>query len=175
MTGLTRQRSRPVAARPSARHARRVGYRLGADVVMLAHFGFLAFLTAGGFLARQRPRVLAGHVLAAAWGLISVATEVGCPLTLAEEQLRLLAGQEGLPGGFIDTYLTGVIYPREHERTVQLLVVALVVASWAGCAVRYRRDRGSRRPLADPQNPQGALHGREAVDPSKDVHHVTGQ
>ena len=86
-------------------------YRLLADAVMLAHFGFLVFLALGGFLAWRHPRVLVLHIAAVGWAALSVAG-MDCPLTAWEDDLRRLAGEPGLPRGFIDTYLTGVVYPR---------------------------------------------------------------
>jgi hypothetical protein len=111
-----------------------MGYRLLADAVMLAHFGFLVFVALGGLLAWRFPRMLPVHLAAVAWGLLIVFGAVDCPLTSWEDRFRRLSGQAGLEDGFISTYLTGVIYPAEHLRTVQALVAVLVVASWAGLA-----------------------------------------
>ena len=112
-------------------------YRLLADAVMLAHFGFLVFLAVGGFLAWRWPRVLVAHAAAVVWGALSVFVGLTCPLTGWEDGLRRLSGEQGLPAGFVDTYLTGVIYPREHLIAAQLLVAGLVAASWLGLAVRH--------------------------------------
>lgn len=90
-------------------------YRVVADAVMLVHFGFLGFVAWGGALR-------------------TVGLE--CPLTAGENALRRLGDEEGLPRGLIDTYLTGVLYPRHHLPVAQLLVTALVVVSWVGLAVR---------------------------------------
>lgn len=111
-------------------------HRLLADAVMLGHFAFLVFLALGGFLAWRRPRVIALHAAAVGWGLLSVLVGVECPLTAWEDRLRRLAGQQGLPGGFVDTYLTGVVYPGEHLLAAQLVVGCLVAVSWAGFALR---------------------------------------
>jgi Protein of Unknown function (DUF2784) len=115
-----------------------VGYRILADVVMLVHFGFLAFLALGGFLAWRFRWVLVPHATAVAWAVLSVAG-VECPLTGWEDELRRLAGEQGLPRGFVDTYLTGVVYPQDHLLAAQLLVAGLVTVSWVGLAVRGRR------------------------------------
>jgi hypothetical protein len=109
-----------------------------ADVVMLAHFGFLLFVALGGFVAWRYRWVVVPHAAAIGWAVLSVAG-VECPLTGWEDGLRRLAGDEGLPNGFIDTYVTGVVYPQEHLLAAQLLVASLVVASWAGLVVLSRR------------------------------------
>jgi hypothetical protein len=121
-----------------------VVYRVLADAVMLAHFGFLVFLAVGGFLAWRWPRVLVAHAAAVVWGALSVFVGLDCPLTAWEDELRRLAGEQGLARGFIDTYLTGVVYPREDVAALQLLVAGLIAASWLGLAVRTRRPRVRR-------------------------------
>jgi hypothetical protein len=114
-------------------------YQLLAELVMLLHFGFLAYVALGGFLAWWWPRAIVPHAAAAVWGAISATVGIPCPLTGWEDAARRHAGGEGLARGFIDTYLTGVVYPQEHLRTAQLLVAALVAVSWAGFALRMRR------------------------------------
>jgi hypothetical protein len=112
-----------------------VVYRLLADAVMLVHFAFLAFVALGGFVAWRHRWVLVPHVAAVGWGALTVVVGLECPLTVWENALRRLGDEEGLPQGFIDTYLTGVVYPQEYLPAVQLLVAALVVASWVRLAV----------------------------------------
>ena len=46
-------------------YASGVGYRLLADLTMLVHFTFLAFVVFGGFLAWNWPRVIWSHLLTA--------------------------------------------------------------------------------------------------------------
>jgi hypothetical protein len=118
-----------------------VGYRLLAELVMLLHFGFLAYVALGGFPAWRRPRLIVPHVAAAVWGAVSATVGIPCPLTAWEDAARRTAGAQGLARGFIDTYLTGVVHPQEHLLTAQLLVAALVAVSWAGFVVRMRRAR----------------------------------
>lgn len=118
-------------------------YQLGADLVAAAHLLFVGYVVLGGFLAWWWPRTLWIHGACAAWGLGSVIVGYECPLTAAEDWLRRSAGVDGLPAeGFIDHYLTGVIYPRDALPALQLAAAVCVVLSWAGCAVR--QYRGSR-------------------------------
>lgn len=118
-----------------------VGYLLLADAVMLLHFGFLVYLTLGGFAAWRRRWLILPHAAAVLWGVLSVTVGMACPLTAWEDAARRRAGAEGLPRGFVDTYLTGVVYPADHLVAVQLLVASLVVVSWAGFAARSLRTR----------------------------------
>jgi hypothetical protein len=121
-----------------------VVYRLLADAVMLLHFGFLAFVALGGFVAWRYRWVVIPHVVAVGWGALTVTAGLECPLTAWEDTLRRLGAEEGLPRGFIDTYLTGVVYPQEYLRAAQLLVAALVAVSWAGFALSPRHRSATR-------------------------------
>jgi hypothetical protein len=117
-----------------------------ADLLMAVHFAFLAYVALGGFLAWWRPVLLLPHLAAACWGALTVTVGLACPLTAWEDAARRAAGQEGLPRGFIDTYLTGVVYPADNLLAAQLLVAALVAVSWAGLAARLiRRQPAPRR------------------------------
>ncbi|WP_034274023.1 DUF2784 domain-containing protein [Haloechinothrix halophila] len=119
-------------------------YRVLADATMVLHFAFLVYLTLGGFVAWRWPRTIIAHLIAVAWGALIVIFEFDCPLTGPEDYFRKQAGQEGLPGGFIDTYLTDVVYPAEHVDLVRLAVAVVVAVSWAGFVVRLRARRRAR-------------------------------
>lgn len=122
-------------------------YRVIADTAMIVHAGFLAYLTVGGFLA-WRPKwhwAIWPHLATAAYGLGIVVIGWDCPLTHLENWAREHAGQERLPStGFIDHYITGVVYPADHLLTAQLAVAATVLVSWAGFAVLNKRRRKIR-------------------------------
>ena len=122
-------------------------YQLLAQVVVAAHFLFLAYLTVGGFLAwptRWRWTALA-HVPVVGWGICIVTVGQRCPLTDLENWARRQAGQQDLARGFVGTYLTGVIYPARYLSEVRLLVGLVVVVSWVGLAIRVRRRRATVR------------------------------
>ena len=125
-----------------------MGYQLVADVLVLAHFAFLAFVVLGGFVAWRWPRAIWAHLACALWGLATVALEIRCPLTDAEDWARVRAGQSRLSGtGFIDHYIEGVLYPEQYTRELQVLAAVVVACSWAGFA--WRR-RSGRRGMAGP-------------------------
>ena len=92
----------------------------------------------GGLVALRWPRTLPLHVAAALWGLLVIAASVRCPLTVAEDRLRVLGGEAPLPGGFIDRYVEGVLYPAPLTPLVQALVAVLVLGSWAVLLSRSR-------------------------------------
>jgi hypothetical protein len=120
-----------------------VGYQAIAQAAVAAHFLFLAYLLVGGFLAwpaRWRWTVLA-HLAVVGWGICIVTVGQTCPLTVLENWARVRAGQHGLARGFVDTYLTGVIYPAQYLVEVRLLIALMVLVSWLGLAVRWVRSR----------------------------------
>lgn len=116
-----------------------------ADVTMLAHFAFLVYLAVGGFIAWRWPRTIVLHLAVVSWGMLIVVFNLTCPLTGPEDYFRTKAGQGGLPGGFIDTYIDGVIYPAQYVNHVRALVALIVLISWIGLVIRLRRARNSRR------------------------------
>lgn len=122
-----------------------MAYQLLADLVMLVHFGFLVYLALGGFLAWRRRWLIVPHVAAASWGFLSAALGLECPLTAVENLARRRAGEQGLPRGFIDTYLTGVVYPADQLLLAQGLVATLVLVSWVGVVRRSDGGRHARR------------------------------
>lgn len=133
-------------------------YRALADLVVVVHLGFIAFVVVGGFLAWRWPRVLWLHLPVVAWALTIVVFSVECPLTPLENHLRHLAGQRGYSGGFIDHYLTGVLYPGRFIVLARALVAAAVLLAYAGLLVRHRRaHRPDDRPTVRPA--EGKLGG----------------
>ncbi|WP_228001507.1 DUF2784 domain-containing protein [Nocardia australiensis] len=120
-------------------------YQLLVDVTAAVHFAFVAYVVVGGFIAWRWPRTVWLHVLAVSWGFSTVLFGFACPLTYLENWARLRAGDAGLPSsGFIDHYLTGVIYPESALGLVRVLVVACIVLSWAGL-IWLTRQRGHHR------------------------------
>ncbi|MFE9577987.1 DUF2784 domain-containing protein [Nocardia sp. NPDC006044] len=126
-------------------------YRLLADAVAAAHFAFVVYVVVGGFLAWRWPRSIWLHLLAFGWGFSTILFGQECPLTYAENWARHRAGTAGLPpSGFIDHYITGVLYPENALGAVRVLVAVCVVASWAGYGWRRRAAGPTTRLPASP-------------------------
>lgn len=82
-----------------------------ADLVLTFHFAFIIFAVLGGILVLWRPWIVWLHVPSVLWsGYVNIFGHI-CPLTLVENRLRYLAGQDGYGGGFIQHYLMPLIYP----------------------------------------------------------------
>ncbi|HVF64457.1 MAG TPA: DUF2784 domain-containing protein [Casimicrobiaceae bacterium] len=102
--------------------------KLAADVVLVVHFAFVAFVVLGGLLALRDLRFGWLHLPAAAWGAYAELTATICPLTPLENALRERAGGEGYAGGFVEHYLLPVLYPAgltpAHQRWIGAFVIA---------------------------------------------------
>ena len=105
-----------------------------ADAAVLLHFGYLAFLTFGGFLVWRSPRAIWPHLAAVAWAVGVVVIRYPCPLTDLERHFRPSVGERS----FIERYLERVIYPEGHMDTARLVVVVVVAISYAGILRRRR-------------------------------------
>lgn len=119
--------------------------RLGADLVMLVHFGFILAVIFGGLLVLRYPRAAWLHLPVAAWGAGIEITGGVCPLTHVENRLRRMAGEQGYEASFVEHYLAPVIYPGGLTRHTQLVLAALVLLINAliyGWAWRRRRGDG---------------------------------
>jgi hypothetical protein len=104
-----------------------MGYRLAADLVVVAHLLFVGFVVGGGLLVWRWPRLGWIQIPAAAWGaLIELAGWI-CPLTPLENALRARAGQVGYSGGFVEHYVLPVVYPAGLTREVQIVLGAGVI------------------------------------------------
>ena len=103
-------------------------FRLGADVVVLAHLSFVVFVVVGGFLVLRWPKLIYLHIPAALWGAWIEFAGWICPLTPWENALRRMAGDAGYEGGFIEHYLLSVLYPRGLTTQIQVLLGTAVVA-----------------------------------------------
>ena len=119
-------------------------YAALADLVLLAHAGFIVFAAAGALLLRRFPRVAWLHLPAVAWG-VGIEWSGGiCPLTPLEVWLRLQAGTAGYESSFIEHYVTALIYPAGLTRGMQaalgaaLLVVNVFLYWRARSALRGR-------------------------------------
>ena len=117
-------------------------YGLLADLVLLAHAGFVVFVVLGGLLVLIRPRLAWLHLPAVAWGAGIEFAGAICPLTPLENHLRALAHQQGYAGGFVEHYVFGLLYPDGLTRNVQLaLGAAVIVINVLVYAAVWRRHR----------------------------------
>jgi hypothetical protein len=124
-----------------------------ADLVVVAHLGFVVFALAGGLLALRWRRIVWLHLPAAAWAVLVEWTGWICPLTPLEVALRRAAGGPAYEGGFLERYALPLLYPAALTRELQLALgaAALVVnlAVYTFVLQRRRRPHGTTPRYAD--------------------------
>lgn len=102
-------------------------YGLMADLVLGTHIAFVGFVVAGGIFVLRWPRAAWVHVPCALWGALVELAGWICPLTPLEVSLRRRAGEAGYAEGFLEHYVTPVLYPAGLTREVQVLLGVLVL------------------------------------------------
>jgi len=102
-------------------------YRALADLLVVVHTLFVAFVVLGGFLVWQRRWVAWIHVPAALWGAVIEYRGWICPLTPLENALRARAGLAGYAGGFIEHYVMPLLYPAGLTPPKQVVLGTVVL------------------------------------------------
>ena len=113
-------------------------YRLLADVVVVVHFAYVAFVVVGlvlilvGVALRWRWvrnfwfRAL--HFLAIAVVAFESLGGIVCPLTTWEYQLRLKAGDAGVPGSFVGRFVQQMLFFEASESVFTACYCAFAAA-----------------------------------------------
>lgn len=104
-------------------------FRVLADVLVLLHLAFVLFVVFGGILVLRRPWWARIHLPVAVWGALVELAGWVCPLTPLEVRLRVLGGEAGYAGGFVENYLIPLLYPGSLTRDAQIALGLLVVAA----------------------------------------------
>ncbi|MGL6071478.1 DUF2784 domain-containing protein [Craterilacuibacter sp.] len=102
-------------------------WHIAANAILLLHLAFIAFAVAGALLCLRWPRLAWLHLPTALWGFLVEAANWPCPLTALENRLLTLAGESGYAGGFIEHYLTALIYPPALNRPLQWLLAGVLL------------------------------------------------
>ncbi|MFA4943943.1 MAG: DUF2784 domain-containing protein [Lentisphaeria bacterium] len=127
-----------------------MAWRCLAELVVLVHAAFVAFVVVGGLLALRWRRLAWLHLPVAAWGVLVEFTGWVCPLTPLEKWLRVRGGGEGYEGGFISHHLTSLLYPagltRESQWLLGALALAINLAVYALFLARGHRRRRDHPP-----------------------------
>ena len=118
-------------------------YRFLAELVLVFHFCFVLFVVLGGVLVLRWPSVLWLHLAAFAWGVLVQCFFWTCPLTPLENWFRRLGGQSEYAGGFVDHYISSILYAnvsRRFQASLGLLLIALNVLIYSFVLIRRRRS-----------------------------------
>jgi hypothetical protein len=104
---------------------------IAADLILIIHLAFIAFVIAGGILALKWKRIVFIHIPCVLWGALIEFKGWICPLTPIENQLRKVAGDNGYSGGFIEHYIMPLVYPQSLTQKIQILLgIGVLVANF---------------------------------------------
>lgn len=87
-----------------------MAYRILAELVLVLHFCFVIFVVFGGLLVLRRHWAAWLHLPAVLWGIIIEFFWWSCPLTTLENFLRERGGKVGYATGFVDYYVSALLY-----------------------------------------------------------------
>lgn len=85
-------------------------YRSLADLILILHFCFVVFVIFGGLLVLRHRRIFWLHLPAVIWAVCVEFLQLHCPLTTLEKRLKELGGEQGYEGGFIEYYVSAILY-----------------------------------------------------------------
>jgi hypothetical protein len=123
----------------------KIAYAILVVLTVATHFTFIAYMVTGGFFALRWPRTIWLHVPVVIWGIAIELIDFVCPLTWLERWARPKAGMGPMPAdGFIDHYLTGVLYPASAANLVLVLALLTVLSSWVLFALARQRRTAAR-------------------------------
>ena len=120
-------------------------YRILADIILILHLAFAVFALVGAVAVLKWRRLMWLHVPAALWAAMVMIGGWLCPLTPLEHWLRVNAGMAVEKLGFIEQYVTPLLYPTPLTRQYQMalgtvvLLINGVIYGWM--AWRFFRSR----------------------------------
>ncbi len=123
-----------------------MAYRILAELVLVLHLCFIIFVVFGGLLIVCRRYFIWLHFPALVWGILVECFFWTCPLTTFENSLRELSGEAGYSNGFIDYYISAILYTEispQLRLTLGLLLIGfnLFVYSYAFRQHLFSRNR----------------------------------
>ena len=101
-----------------------------ADLVLLTHLGFILFVILGGLFVLKWKKLAWLHMPCVIWGIGIEITGGICPLTPLENRLRFAVDETGYSGGFIEHYITPLIYPSGLTSSLQVLLGLLLLTAY---------------------------------------------
>lgn len=126
-------------------------YQILANFIVVIHFVFICFVVLGGFLVIRWRWMSFLHLASVAWAVLIEFKGWICPLTPLEQNLRHAADNAGYTGGFIEHYITPLIYPEGLTPTLKfaigtfVLVINLAIYGWLLYYLVYRKGMRHKR------------------------------
>lgn len=112
-----------------------------ADIVLIIHLLYIAWVIFGAIFTRGRPWLAAIHIATILWGIIAETTSAPCPLTLAENWCEVRAGIAPYHGPCLLHYLDATVYPNVP---LALLVTVAVIICLFNLGIYVQRFRKRR-------------------------------
>lgn len=103
-------------------------YRFFADIILITHLCYILFVVFGGLLLFKRRWLWKLHLPAVIWGFSVQYFVWICPLTNIENRLRSLGGEAGYENGFIDHFVTSLIY-QDIAPEIHIFIAAALLLS----------------------------------------------
>lgn len=119
-----------------------MAYRILAELVLVMHFCFVLFVVFGGLLVLRWPSVLWLHLPAFIWGILVQCFFWACPFTPLENWFRRMGGESGYTGGFVEHYISAILYAnvsRKFQAMLGLLLIGVNVLVYSVVFIRRRR------------------------------------
>jgi len=123
-----------------------IPWSLLADLVLILHLAFIAFVLLGAVACLQRPRLAWLHLPAVLWSIWVNLAGWTCPLTPLEIALRRAAGEGFYTGSFIAHYFAPLVYPpgmRPGSEAVYVIAAGMLAWNVALYGLIAWKARGS--------------------------------
>lgn len=98
-----------------------------ADLVLIVHALFIAFVIFGGLFVLKWHKVIWIHIPCAIWGALIEFFGWICPLTYLENYILKMGNANYYESSFIQHYLLPIIYPPGLTTDIQLLLGVIVI------------------------------------------------
>lgn len=122
-------------------------YRFLADAVLVVHLVFVSFVVLGGLLVLRWRVFVWLHLPTLVWGILVQCFFWKCPLTPLENRLRRLGGEAGYTGGFIEHYISLLLYPDISlwfQATLGLVLVSINLTVYSSIFARRSQAVSTR-------------------------------
>ena len=102
-------------------------YRSLADLVFIFHFCYVVFVIFGGLLILRWRWIFWLHLPAVVWVVLVEFLQLSCPLTTIEKWFKEFGGEQGYEGGFIEYYVSAILYMPITPQTQMMLGVIVIL------------------------------------------------
>lgn len=121
-----------------------MSYRVLADFVLILHLCFVIFVVFGGLLVARHRFIVWFHLPAVIWGVLIEFFMWKCPLTTLENLFRQLGGEAGYADGFIDYFISTILYTSISPQIRLLLGFMLAAFNLIVYLYAFRRKKISQ-------------------------------